>query len=147
MNTFLRAVSVVGASLAMAACGGDLASEEPMAPEADALVQAESELGSCANWSQWIANGSYTCDANTSCGSTWQCIPGLRGGDDTASLQGGDGEPDEFIPTCDPGYVLVRVGNPGRYNQEYSYRACFNEAGTYTHTEYQYRYVAGVCGC
>ncbi|MCP3144637.1 hypothetical protein [Pyxidicoccus xibeiensis] len=147
MSTFMRAMAVLGASLAMAACGGDLASEEPLAPEAAALAQTEAELGACTAWSEWTATGYYYCLTHLNCGGTWQCIPELRNGGDTTSLQGQDGEPDEFIPECPPGTVLTRVLNPSRTDEQMSYRVCFNEAGTYTHTERQYRNFTAACGC
>lgn len=141
---FARAMAVVGAALAVTACGGEeLTSEELASLEAEALATSEAELGSCAGWSQWISSGQTTCEYR-SCGYTWQCVPGYAHGGDT-SVRGE--QPDSLIPHCEPGTVLVREYNPATFAQQYSYRACFNEAGTYTHTEYQYQTVFATCGC
>ncbi|MCP3143461.1 hypothetical protein [Pyxidicoccus xibeiensis] len=142
--TLVRAVTLVGASLALAACGGELTPEEAASLEADALGQAESELGSCANWSEWNNTGATTCEYQ-GCGYYLSCddyIAGMLADDSTE-------EPDKAPPPlCPDGYSYPhRVYNPGTFAQQYSYRACFNEAGAYTHTEYQYQNVLSTCGC
>ncbi|MCP3139449.1 hypothetical protein [Pyxidicoccus xibeiensis] len=141
---FLRAMTLVGASLALTACGGDLPPAEAGALEADALGQAESELGSCANWSEWNNSGATTCEYR-SCGFYWHCDGEWLAG---APANDSGAEPDELLPPpCEDGSYPYRVNNPGTFAQQYSYRACFNEAGTYTHTEYQYQNVLSTCGC
>nr|WP_240359565.1 hypothetical protein [Pyxidicoccus trucidator] len=137
-------MTLVGATLALTACGGDLTPEEAALLEADALAQAESELGSCANWSQWYNNGATTCEYR-SCGFYWYC-PGdpLRA---VPSNNSGD-KPDGLLPPpCEDGSYPTREYNPGTFAQQESYRVCFDAAGNYTHTEYQYQTALSTCGC
>ncbi|RKH37945.1 hypothetical protein D7V93_41575 [Corallococcus llansteffanensis] len=118
--------------------------EEAAAEEAAALATVEAELGSCGTWSSWTNTGATTCDSMTTCGYYWACEASAKG-DDAGSVAGGGSE--NLIPVCPPGESPVRRYNLGKSLQQSSYRVCFNEAGTYTHTEYQYQYVAGTCGC
>lgn len=142
MNTLLRAVAMAGVSLALAACGGEMTPDEAAAAESEALAQSEAELGSCANWSEYIPTGNQYC-ANRGCGYTWEC--GFAKSPDEAAK--GTETPDQNIIYCDDGSTPVRVANPGTYAETYSYRVCFDEAGNYTHTEYQYSSSLVTCGC
>ncbi|WP_277991507.1 hypothetical protein [Corallococcus macrosporus] len=42
---------------------------------------------------------------------------------------------------------LTVYDKPGTLIEQSSYRVCFDAAGNYTHTEYQYQSVNGACGC
>ncbi len=143
----LRAVALVCTGLALTACGGALTEEEAAAMEAEALASQEAEVGSCANWSTEWTNSGYTyCGESTLCGYYWVCEPWARKGDSTPSARaGGDGE--SAVPVCPDGYEPVRYGNPATMAQQYIYRVCWNEDGSYSHTEYQYRYTRSYCGC
>jgi hypothetical protein len=142
MNTFLRAAMMVGASLAMAACGGPMTPEEAATLENDAVAQSESELGSCNGWSEWIPTGNQTCEYR-GCGSYLTCDPEyIKGQDGAAKVN--DGENMLYCPDGGPAW---RVYNPGTFNETYSYRVCFDQYGNYTHTEYQYSSALAACGC
>jgi hypothetical protein len=145
--TLLRAVAVVCTGLALSACGGAMTEQEAAAPETEALATSEAELGSCANWStEWYNTGNSWCDQSTACGYYWDCEPVWARGGDEASLAGG-GQEDENIIYCPDGYEPVRRGKDATFAEQYSYRVCFDEAGNYTHTEYQYRGARTACGC
>ncbi|MFP2908332.1 hypothetical protein ACLESD_25425 [Pyxidicoccus sp. 3LFB2] len=140
---FLRAVAMVSATLALTACGGEeLAGEELASVDTETLASSEAELGSCANWSEWSNTGQAYCDYR-SCGFRWECGYVRNPNGDTSARA----EQDENIIYCEDGTVAMRVYNPGTFSEQSSYRVCFNEAGTYTHTEYQYRSVLATCGC
>ncbi|QSQ22510.1 hypothetical protein JY651_46620 [Pyxidicoccus parkwayensis] len=142
MNTFLRAVVMAGASLAMAACGGEMTPEEAALAENEALTQSESELGSCNNWSEYNPTGNTFCDYR-SCGYTWTCDDWYAKGSNAAAKE----TPDENILYCENGMPAYRVPNPGTFAETYSYRVCFDQYGNYTHTEYQYSSSLMACGC
>jgi hypothetical protein len=141
----LRAIALVSTGLALTACGGAMTEQEAAAAEAEALATSEAELGACTNWSaEWVGTGNAYCDESFSCGYYWSCDPWMRGGGETA-LAGGPAE--ENIIYCPDGYDPVRHGKDATFSEQYSYRVCFDEAGNYTHTEYQYRYTRTACGC
>ncbi|CAM3189445.1 hypothetical protein G4177_33665 [Corallococcus sp. ZKHCc1 1396] len=144
-TSLLRAVALVCTSLALTACGGAMTPEEAAAEEAMALASVEAELGSCGTWSGWSNTGASSCAPQSSCGFYWVCEPWAKGGD-PESLVGGGGSEDA-APVCPVGETARRYNNPGRFNQQSSYRVCFNAAGTYTHTEYQYQSVFNTCSC
>ncbi|RKH59230.1 hypothetical protein D7W81_27650 [Corallococcus aberystwythensis] len=129
--------------LALTACGGALTPEEAAAEETAALATSEAALASCGTWSSWTNTGATSCEPRSTCGSEWRCEPNLKGGD-AQSLTGG---PEGLIPVCPPGESAVRYDKNGRFNQQSSYRVCFDAAGNYTHTEYQYQSVFSACGC
>ncbi|WP_338278651.1 tetratricopeptide repeat protein [Corallococcus caeni] len=133
--SLLRAVAGVCMGLALTACGGPMTPEEAVAEEA-MLATTEAALGSCANWSEWTNTGATYCDSRPGCGYEWRCEPWLKGGDAQS-----------LIPVCPDGETPVRYDKPGTFIEQSSYRVCFDEAGNYTHTEYQYQSVAGACGC
>ncbi|RUO90486.1 hypothetical protein D7Y11_24930 [Corallococcus sp. AB018] len=142
--SLLRVVVGVCTGLALTACGGPMTPEEAAAEEAS-LATTEAALGSCANWSEWINSGGQYCSDNRACGLYWYCE-----GDPMAaaprSITGGG--PEHLPPPCDDGSYPYQRGKPGLFNQQYSYRVCFDAGGTYTHTEYQYQYAfSGTCGC
>ncbi|WP_375760171.1 hypothetical protein [Corallococcus exercitus] len=139
--SLLRAVAAMCTGLALTACGGAMTPEEAAAEEA-ALTTSEAALGSCANWSTWTNTGVTTCAPRSTCGSYWRCEP-LRNAGDAPSVAGG---PEYRPPLCPEGEVAVQYYNPGKFNQQSSYRVCFDAAGNYTHTEYQYQSVFSVCG-
>ncbi len=92
--------------------------EEETAVEDEALASQTAAVGSCAGWSAWGWDG-----YSTTCGVRLSCGTYC----------------DEF------GNCGV---NPASYEQEYSYRVCFDQYGNYAYTEYQYRsgsYLS--CGC
>ncbi len=145
-TTLLRAVAVVCTSLALTACGGAMTEEEAAAVEAEALASQEAEVGACTNWTtEWYNTGTPWCEGSTACGSYWECEPYARK-DNTESALAGNPE-DENIIYCPDGYTPVRYGRDATFTQQYSYRVCFDEAGNYTHTEYQYRNARTACGC
>ncbi|MGE6759600.1 hypothetical protein ACQKGO_16380 [Corallococcus interemptor] len=128
--------------LALTACGGAMTPEEAAAEEAAALATSEAALGSCANWSTWTNTGVTSCAPRSTCGTYWVCERRLKG-DEPESVAGG---PESSAPVCRAGEVAVPYTRPGLYNQQSSYRVCFDAAGNYTHTEYQYQTVFSVCG-
>ncbi|WP_147450319.1 hypothetical protein [Corallococcus carmarthensis] len=141
--SLLRAVAWVCTSLALTACGGAMTPEEAAADEA-ALATSEAALGSCGTWSGWANTGATTCQPNASCGNYWVCERRLKA-DDAPSIAGG---PEQRPPVCPSGEVAVMYYELGKYNQQSQYRVCFDAAGTYTHTEWQYQTVSGGCsGC
>ncbi|MCY1041286.1 hypothetical protein OV208_08145 [Corallococcus sp. bb12-1] len=144
-TSLLRAVALVCTSLALTACGGAMTPEEAAAEEALALATSEAELGSCGTWSGWTNTGASSCGATTSCGFYWVCEPFAKEGD-PESLVGGGGI-EGAAPSCPIGETARRYNYLGRFNQQSSYRVCFNEAGTYTHTEYQYQNIFNTCSC
>ncbi|RKG82458.1 hypothetical protein [Corallococcus terminator] len=144
-TSLLRAVALVCTGLALTACGGAMTPEEAAAEEALALATSEAELGSCGTWSGWTNTGVTSCAPKNTCGGYWVCEPFVRGGDPESLIGGGGSE--NSAPSCREGEVAVRYYNLGTSNQQSSYRVCFNAAGTYTHTEYQYQAVFSACGC
>ncbi|QSQ28575.1 hypothetical protein JY651_47850 [Pyxidicoccus parkwayensis] len=132
----------MGASLAMAACGGEMTPEEAANLENEALAQSESELGSCNNWSEFTPTGSQFCDYR-GCGSYLTCDPEYVKNPDAAAK--GTGE--ENIYYCPDGSPPWRVYRPGTFAETSSYRVCFDQYGNYTHTEYQYSSTLVTCGC
>jgi hypothetical protein len=126
--TLLRAIAGVCTSLALTACGGPMTEQEAAAVEAEAaqavpveneaLASQEAEVGSCANWSGWYWDGS-----SITCGRVLRC-----------------GTYCDEYGNCDV--------NPAAFQQLYRYRACFDQWGNYTHTEYQYTQGSYLyCGC
>ncbi|CAM3190246.1 hypothetical protein G4177_33715 [Corallococcus sp. ZKHCc1 1396] len=144
-SSLLRAVALVGTSLALTACGGVMTPEEAAAEEAAALATVEAELGSCGTWSSWTNTGTTSCAPSTMCDFYWVCERLLKE-DDAESILGEGGSVNR-PPVCPSGQTAVRRYESGRSNQQSSYRVCFNDAGTYTHTEYQYQTVFSTCGC
>ncbi|WP_253908908.1 hypothetical protein [Corallococcus exiguus] len=128
--------------LALTACGGAMTPEEAAAEETATLATAEAALDSCGTWSSWSNTGATACEPSSTCGSYWACESRLNA-DDAESLSGG---PEHRIPVCPPGQSAVLRYNPAKYNQQSSYRVCFDAAGNYTRTEYQYQTVFSVCG-
>ena len=121
---WLRTIAMVCTSLALTACVGPMTEEETAveqeatAVEGEALASQTAAAGSCAGWSAWDWDGS-----STICGVRFTCGTYC----------------DEF------GNCGV---NPASYEQEYSYRVCFDQNGNYSYTEYQYQlgpYLS--CGC
>ena len=143
--SLLRAVALVCTSLALTACGAAMTPEEAAAGEAAALATVESELGSCGTWSGWTNVGVADCQTSTSCGFYYRCERYLKAGDPESAPD--EGGPENRPPACPPGETAVRYYNDGLYNKQSSYRVCFNDAGTYTHTEYQYQNVLNSCSC
>jgi hypothetical protein len=142
-SSLLRAVAGVCAGLALTACGGAMTPEETGAEQA-ALATSEAALASCGTWSGWTNTGTTTCEPNGSCGHYWVCEWRLKA-DEAPAI---DGEPQQRPPVCPSGQVAVMYYNLGKYNQQSQYRVCFDAAGNYTHTEYQYQKVSGGCsGC
>lgn len=120
----LRTVAVVCTSLALTACVGPMTEEETVveqeaaAAEGEALAPQTAAVGSCAGWSAWGWDG-----YSTTCGVRLAC--------GTYCDENGN---------C---YV-----NPASYEQDYSYRVCFDQSGNYAYTEYQYRSGTFLsCGC
>ena len=120
----LRTVAVVYTSLALTACVSPMTEEETAAEQevssvkGEALAPQTAAGGSCANWSGWDWDG-YSTTCNVRLACGTYC--------------------DEF-GNCDV--------NPATYEQQYSYRVCFDQFGNYAYTEYQYRqgpYLS--CGC
>jgi hypothetical protein len=131
--------ALVGASLALTACGGAMTEQEAM--EAEALAQSEAALSACTNWSEWSTVGT-SCEAR-GCGFDWVCGGWADGSKDAA-----DGEtPEGLIPYCEDGSTPIRVNRLSTYNLRQSYRVCFDAYGNYTHTEYMTDTAFGTCGC
>ncbi|GMT95921.1 hypothetical protein KH5H1_00400 [Corallococcus caeni] len=143
--SLLRVVAGVCTGLALTACGGPMTPEEAAVEDA-ALATSESALGSCGTWSEWSNTGSQYCMDNRSCGSYLYCEGDELAGN-TRSIAGGGG-PENAPPLCEDGTPPYWRGKPGLSNLQSSYRVCFDAAGNYTHTEYQYQYAfGGTCGC
>ena len=131
--------------LALTACGGAMTPEEAAAEESAALATSEASLaGSCGTWSGWTNTGATSCKPNSSCGTYWRCERQLAA--DPAPVR--DDGPQQRPPVCPIGQVAVMYYELGSFNQQSQYRVCFDAAGNYTHTEWQYQTVAGSCtGC
>lgn len=140
----LRGVVLMSTSLALTACGGAMTEEEAAALEAEALSTSSAELGSCAGWSEWYNTASSYCGTHTSCGYTWSCDYLAREGSDGLAAVGGG---EQQLYYCDDGSVGYKIYNPATKTQQESYRACFDQYGGYTHTEYQHQYAMTSCGC
>ncbi len=141
----LRAVVLMSTGLALTACGGAMTEEEAAAMEAEAMTTSEADLGSCATWSEWSYAGPGYCGTHSTCGFTWSCDYMARGGGSGPTAMGGNVEQQALY--CDDGSLAYKIFNPANYDQQSSYRVCFDAGGNYTHTEYQYRYAKSTCGC
>ncbi|MBZ4333653.1 hypothetical protein [Corallococcus sp. AS-1-12] len=122
--------------LALKACGGAMTPEESAA-----LATSEAALSSCGEWVGWSDTGLERCMASSICGTTWVCEPRLTA-DAAPSLDEG---PQQRPPVCPSGQVAVPYTNLGMMRYQFQYRACYDDAGNYTHTEYQYRNYASSC--
>ncbi|WP_147447244.1 hypothetical protein [Corallococcus sp. CA054B] len=130
--------------LALTACGGAMTPEEAAAEETAALATSEAELASCGTWSGWTNTGVSSCQPNSACGNYWRCEPRLA----PEAAPALDDGPQQRPPVCPSGQVAVMYYELGKYNQQSQYRVCFDSAGNYTHTEWQYQNVSGGCsGC
>ncbi|MBN9684324.1 MULTISPECIES: hypothetical protein [unclassified Corallococcus] len=126
--------------LALTACGGAMTHEEATAGETT-LATSEAALITCGDWVGWSDTGVVRCLSNPDCGTTWVCEPRLKA-DDAPSLDDG---PQQRPPVCPAGQVAVPYVNSGMMRYQFQYRACYDEALNYTHTEYQYRNYASSC--
>ncbi|SEU05708.1 hypothetical protein [Stigmatella erecta] len=142
---WMRAAVLMSTGLALTACGGAMTEEDAAAMEAETLTTSTAGLSSCAGWSEWYFSGPGYCGTHSTCGYTWSCDYLLNAGEKGPTDLGGDMEKRALY--CDDGSLAYRIYNPATFDQQASYRTCFDASGNYTHTEYQYRYAKSTCGC